>query len=110
MRSIALTDFFFEAFPFVGHLSRGDGDTKTPPLRADFGAIKLVTSGNRLVVNGPEVARDGCQRIVAVAKSLQLRVVPIALCFALQDFLGKERLTPERHQATAIEERRVKGP
>lgn len=40
----------------------------------------------------------------------QLRMVPVALCVALQDFLGKQRLAPKGDEAFGIEIYWVQGP
>ena len=59
-------------------LTLGDGERHGPSLPGDLRGVEGVTPAGRLVVDGPEVRRDGRQGLGALPEAMQLRVGAVA--------------------------------
>ncbi len=73
------------------------------PCMSNFSGIERIAAPYRFIVNSSKVERNGCKRVRMGPKACELRVVPVAFCFAEQDLLREQRFAPERNQSPGIQ-------
>jgi hypothetical protein len=97
--------------PFVVELAgcHDHGSVSALPV-PDLGRVERVATLARLVEDACKVAVERGDGIAALAKAIELRVVPVAVGPSREHGAGEQTLTPERHQPTGVEVMRMERP
>ena len=104
-------EFRTEMCPFVVDLPGGHREPRSlGACHKNPALIEAISSRLRLLVKPMQIPSDRRQRVRAVAKSDELRMVPVALRSTGQHGLSKQRLAPSGDQARSIQMRRVQRP
>jgi hypothetical protein len=106
----ATPQFLQKPAPFVQQLSIRGGNALNGGLAAKFGLVELVATRLCLRANHGEVPVDGGARRRARPESAQLRMVPVALSTATQDFAGEQGFPPKGDETLCIEVLGMKSP
>jgi hypothetical protein len=106
----ATPQFLQKPAPFVQQLTIRGGNALNGGVAAKFGLVELVATRLCLRANHGEVPVDGGARRRARPESGQLRMVPVALGAAAQDFAGEQRFSPKGDETLCIEVLGMKSP
>jgi hypothetical protein len=104
---VTLPQFCFQVFPLEAQLPARDGEGEGPSLKGDLGGVEGIPPVGRLVVDGPQVRRDGTQRVGGLPEPVQLRVGTVASRVPPQHLLSEQGLPPKRHQPLGVQQRRM---
>lgn len=94
----------------MSHLPGGCRHGTHTTHRPDLAPVKLVAAGRGLGMDGREICTDGCTGPRMFAKTLELRMAPIASCLTPQYGACEQRLAPQGYEALRVEIARMEGP
>src|SRR5262245_11447247 len=69
---VTLSQLGLQMVPLKGQLVLGNGQSQRASLQDDLGGVEGIASLGRLVVDGPQVSRDGSQRLGGLPEPVQL--------------------------------------
>jgi hypothetical protein len=100
-----------QVFPFVRDLTRRHRHgTMTALSVPDFGLVEREAANARLVDHARQVAIDRGDGVASLAKTFELRMMPVTARRAREHGAGEQPLPPKRHQSFRIEVTRMDRP
>ncbi len=99
-----------EMIEFITDLAVRNRDPGYRHSPAEFGPVKVVSSGVRFVANGMQVGPYCGKRVRVIPESFELRMMRIAARPASEHGLSEQSLAPDRNQALRIQQPRMQTP
>lgn len=109
-RRVPCFQFTAQPVELVPDLTPRHGDLRGNFRRRDLFPVEMITPPVRFIPNAFKVAGDGVQGIAGIPETIKLRVVPVAFCFAAQDFLREQSFAPEGHDPFGVQILGMKAP
>jgi hypothetical protein len=100
---ITKTQLAFQVPQLEIKLALGDGHRPGLSFSCDLARIEGVSSLADLVMDRPEIGRDGRHRRLTLPKSVKVWIVAAAFCLSLQHLLGEQGFTPKSDQTHLVQ-------